>query len=160
MMKRILYFIGTFAYSGRSPFAPGTAGSLAALLLLLLCAGLLPAPVYAPVLSLGIVLFIAIGIPAAAYIEKNEGRTDPGLVVIDEAAGQWITFLFIPGNMLLSHPWLPVAGFLLFRLFDIFKPFPCRNAERLGGGLGIVLDDVIAGLYASVVLNLCFRFFL
>src|SRR3989339_1365140 len=157
-MRRLIYFIGTFAFSGGSPFAPGTAGSLAALGLLLLCVALLPASVYAIALSLGIVLFIAAGIPAAGYIEKMEGRQDPGCVVIDEAAGQWITFLFIPGAMLLSHPWLPVAGFLLFRFFDIVKPFPCRAAEKLGGGLGIVLDDVIAGLYAGVVLNLAFRF--
>jgi phosphatidylglycerophosphatase A len=112
------------------------------------------------VLALGILLFIGIGIPTAAYMEKQEGRQDPGCVVIDEAAGQWITFLFIPGAMLLSHPWLPVAGFLFFRFFDIIKPFPCRAAEKLGGGTGIVLDDVFAGLYAGIALNLCFRYFI
>lgn len=152
------YLFGTFFFSGRSPIAPGTAGSFAALLLYLLLAKLLPVDVFPVVLVLGIVLFIVLGIPAASYIANREKREDPGLIVIDEAAGQWLTFLFLPVPLVMAHLWIPLAGFLFFRFFDIAKVFPANLAEKLPGGLGIMADDVVAGLYACVLLNLIVKF--
>jgi phosphatidylglycerophosphatase A len=153
-MKLFWYTIGTFLYSGRSPFAPGTAGSFASLLLLLPLAYILTPAIFALVLVVVIILFIAIGIPAATFIEKNEGKEDPSCVVIDEAAGQWITFLFIPLPLLVEKPWLFGIGFILFRIFDILKPIPVRTLEQLPKGFGIMMDDVMAGLYACLGLNL------
>ena len=93
------------------------------------------------------VLF-AIGVWAATEAEKFFGRTDPGQVVIDEVVGQIVTLLLFPHR---NWKWL-LGGFLLFRLFDIIKPFPARQAERIPRGWGIMVDDVIAGLYGLAVL--------
>jgi phosphatidylglycerophosphatase A len=92
-----------------------------------------------------------VGIWAATRAEPLLGRKDPGPVVIDEVVGQLITYLFIPANA--SWP-LVVAGFFLFRLFDIWKPYPIRRLEALEAGLGIMADDVLAGVYAATVLAL------
>jgi phosphatidylglycerophosphatase A len=154
-MKRFLvYLFGTFFFSGRSPLASGTAGSFAALLFLALGARALPPSFYPLVQALLILAFACAGIPAASYIERMEGQKDPGCVVIDEVVGQWISFLFIPSALINSHFWILPAGFLFFRFIDIIKPFPARQAERIPGGLGVMLDDIIAGLYACVILNL------
>jgi phosphatidylglycerophosphatase A len=91
----------------------------------------------------GIVLSIALGVPAATIAARESGRHDPGFVVIDEVAGQWIALLGSPADW--RHG---LIALVLFRLFDITKPFPCRRLERLPGGWGIVFDDVAAGLYA------------
>ena len=84
-----------------------------------------------------------IGIPAASIVERESGHEDPGHVVIDEVAGQWIALLVCPTEM--RHA---VLAFALFRLFDVVKPWPARQLERLHGGLGIMMDDVAAGMYA------------
>jgi phosphatidylglycerophosphatase A len=89
-----------------------------------------------------------IGVPASGAAEKEFGE-DGGPIVIDEVVGQWIT---LAG--LVPTPFVLILGFLLFRLFDIFKPFPARRLERLGGGVGVMLDDVVAGVYAAIVLRL------
>jgi phosphatidylglycerophosphatase A len=93
------------------------------------------------------------GIWAATKVEKSTGIKDPGIVVIDEVAGQLVTFLLI-GRAL--SPSVLVLGFLLFRLFDVWKPYPVRNLERLESGLGIVADDLLAGIYSAVVLSVIF----
>ena len=93
------------------------------------------------------------GIWAAKRVESQLGRKDPGVVVIDEVAGQLIAFLFIPLQVGLKW-WMLVAGFLLFRLFDIWKPYPVRRLEALESGLGIMADDVLAGFYAAATLTL------
>jgi phosphatidylglycerophosphatase A len=95
-------------------------------------------------LALLVVVIFFLGVWAAGRSEQFFGRTDPGHVVIDEVAGQMTAFLLLP------HPsWkLLLAGFVLFRVFDISKPFPAGRAERLPGGWGIMVDDVIAGIYA------------
>lgn len=157
-MRFFAHLVATFFFSGKAPFAPGTAGSLASMVPLMLCAFLLPATAYAVILPVGILLFVATGIPAATFVSRELGRPDPGCVVIDEAAGQWITFLFIPAKLMTSVWWVPVAGFLLFRMLDIIKPFPVRQSERLPAGIGIVMDDVLAGLYACALLNLLVHF--
>jgi phosphatidylglycerophosphatase A len=91
------------------------------------------------------------GVWAATRAEKLLDRKDPGAVVIDEVAGQLITFAFVPFS---SGAWAVVLGFVLFRLFDIWKPYPVRRLEALESGLGIMADDVLAGLYAGLVLAL------
>jgi phosphatidylglycerophosphatase A len=103
----------------------------------------------AMLLLAGIVLSIALGVPAATVAARESGRHDPGFVVIDEVAGQWIALLFSPADW--RHG---LIALILFRLFDITKPFPARQLERLPAGWGIVFDDVAAGLYALGVASL------
>jgi phosphatidylglycerophosphatase A len=100
-----------------------------------------------------IICLTAAGVWAATRAEKLLGRKDPGAVVLDEVAGQLIAFVFIPVSFNLKW-WLVLAGFLLFRLFDIWKPYPVRRLEALESGLGIMADDVLAGIYAAVCLLL------
>ena len=88
---------------------------------------------------------------AATRTESLMGRKDPGAVVIDEVAGQLITFIFVPAS---AAAWVTITGFILFRLFDIWKPYPVRRFERLEAGLGIMFDDVLAGIYAAIMLSL------
>jgi phosphatidylglycerophosphatase A len=93
-------------------------------------------------------LLFLIGVWSAGKAEKIIGRVDPGQVVIDEVVGQIITFVATP-----RVSWIGlIVGFILFRAFDIVKPFPARQAERLPGGWGIMMDDVVAGLYSLIVL--------
>lgn len=144
-MDRLLMFIATGAYSGYLPKAPGTWGSAVGVLLWLLLSRLQPL-CYGAVLG---ILFI-VGVFSAGAAEKIVDRGDPGLVVIDEIVGQLLALSLAP-----SHPAAVVAGFVLFRLFDILKPFPVGWIDtHLHGGLGIMLDDVVAGLYALAVLQL------
>jgi phosphatidylglycerophosphatase A len=100
-----------------------------------------------------IIVVTALGIRAASRTEKLLARKDPGIVVVDEVAGQLIAFLFIPLGMSLNW-WILLAGFLLFRLFDIWKPYPIRRLEALEAGLGIMADDILAGVYAAATLTL------
>lgn len=105
-----------------------------------------------------IVCITLVGIWAASRTEKLSGKKDPGKVVIDEVAGQLIALSAIP---LWIHAWsMIVLAFLLFRLFDIIKPYPCRRLESLPSGLGIMADDVVAGVYAALVVAVvsCIRF--
>jgi phosphatidylglycerophosphatase A len=131
---------------GYAPKGPGTAGSLGAILI----AWLLHEYANVGPLSfaaLGVVLAIP-GIWAAGVVAKELGREDPQIVVVDEVVGQWIT---LAGATHLNwKSWL--AAFALFRLFDIWKPAPVRQLERLPGGWGIVADDAMAGVYAALVL--------
>ena len=144
-MDRLLMFIATGAGSGYLPKAPGTWGTLVGLLLWWPLAGLSMAAYLAAVA----VLFI-VGVASAGAAEKILDRGDPGVVVIDEIVGVLIALAAAP-----LHPVAALAGFALFRLFDIAKPFPVGWVDRhLHGGLGIMLDDVAAGLYALLVLHL------
>ena len=97
-----------------------------------------------------LVALFLVGVWAASRAEKLLDRKDPGLVVIDEVIGQLITFLVLPPG---ASWWAIGAGFFLFRLFDIWKPYPVRRLEDLEGGLGIIADDVMAGFYAALVLS-------
>ena len=98
-----------------------------------------------------LILITIAGIWAASRAESLMGRKDPGAVVVDEVAGQLITFLFVPFN---AGLWAIVAGFLAFRAFDIWKPYPIRRLEALESGLGIMADDVLAGAYAATLMSL------
>ena len=137
--------VATFFGAGFGKPGPGTWGSVAAVLLWAACAfGLHPTPHnLLLVLLAGIALSILIGVPASTIVARQSGRKDPQIVVIDEVAGQWIALLFCPIDW-----YHPLIALILFRLFDITKPFPARQLESLPGGWGIVFDDVAAGLYA------------
>lgn len=137
-------FLATGCKSGDSPVAPGTAGSLAALLPCWVLS-LLPLSVSA----LFLIAFIVLAIWAAEAAEKILGQKDPGRIVIDEFAGMMTTLIGI------QFTWQSaLAGFFIFRAMDIVKPFPIRYLERaIPGGAGIVLDDVAAGIAAHLVLR-------
>ncbi len=136
--------------SGFSPFAPGTVGTAAALLPWLWLRTL-PLPFYA----LAIAVAFAIGVWASTWVVRRSGVQDPQVVVWDEFVGVWIALAAVPPGWI----WM-LAGFALFRLFDIWKPWPVSWAdEKLHGGLGVMLDDVFAGLYALILMQLA-AFFL
>jgi phosphatidylglycerophosphatase A len=143
--------VATFFGAGLGKPGPGTWGSVAALLLWAAVAwGLHPAPqTLLLVLLAAIALAVILGIPAATIAARESGRHDPGFVVIDEVAGQWIALLGSRADW--RHA---LIALLLFRLFDITKPFPVRQLENLPRGWGIVFDDVGAGLYALGVASL------
>lgn len=150
-MHTLIIFIATGCYSGYLPKAPGTWGSLVGLLLFFLLHGL-GLPVY---LAVTAGLFV-VGSFAAGEMEKILDNRDPGVVVIDEIVGMLIVMIAVPAT-----PLAMVLGFVLFRVFDIAKPFPVNFFDqRFHGGLGIMLDDVIAGIYSLVALQLVlFLFF-
>lgn len=137
--------VATFFGAGLGKPGPGTWGSVAAVLLWGIIAWLFhPTPNGLLLVAfIGIALSITSGIPAATIAARESGRHDPQFVVIDEVAGQWIALLGSPADF--RHG---VIAFILFRLFDITKPFPVRQLEKLPEGWGIVFDDVAAGLYA------------
>lgn len=144
-------FIATGAYSGYLPKAPGTWGSIVGVALWF---GLRKMEIV-PYLGIVAVLFV-IGTACAGSAEKIVDRGDPGIVVIDEIVGQLIALAAAP-----AHPATALAGFALFRFFDILKPFPVSWFDKhIHGGLGIMLDDVFAGLYALLILQIVWRFFL
>ena len=103
------------------------------------------------VMLLIVAAITVVGTWAASRVEKSLGRKDPSIVVVDEVAGQLVALLFLPFN---ASIWLVLAGFLLFRLFDIWKPYPIRKLESLESGLGIMADDILAGVYAAILLQL------
>ena len=132
---------------------PGTWGSLAAVVLWWLIASNIPPGMRLPVIGLLIVLSVAVGIPAATLEARGCGRKDPSQVVIDEVAGQLVTLIAAPIG------WKALlAGFILFRAFDIVKPPPIRRLERLPEGTGIVVDDLGAGVYGLIVMQLLLHF--
>lgn len=149
-MDRLFMFIATGAGAGYLPKAPGTWGSLAGVLLWLVF-GRLDWPLYSAIVA---VLFV-IGVFSAGAAEKIVDRGDPSLVVIDEIVGQMIVLTAAP-----LHPAAILAAFALFRFFDILKPFPVGWLDRcLHGGLGIMIDDVAAALYALLGLQLILFWF-
>ncbi len=143
--------VATFFGAGFGKPGPGTWGSVAAVLLWAAYASLAhPAPLTLTLaLVLAIALALLVGIPAATIAARESGRHDPGFVVIDEVIGQWIALIGSRANW--RHA---LIALILFRLFDITKPFPIRRLENLPEGWGIVLDDVAAGLYALCVASL------
>jgi phosphatidylglycerophosphatase A len=129
--------------AGYAPVAPGTVASALTVLLLWLV----------PFTRTSLVIFLAVvvgvGTWAAHHAEVALGSKDPGAIVIDEVAGMALSVLVFP----LTVPVL-ITGFLFFRLFDIVKPFPAGASQRIGGGVGVMIDDLIAGVYALLVLGL------
>lgn len=146
LMKHPLGWLAAGFGAGFSPRAPGTVGSLAALLPWWFFLRDLPLPMYLAVLVVG----FGLGVWASHWAIRETKIQDPSLVVCDEYIGMWIALLMAPAGW----PWM-VAAFLVFRFFDIWKPWPVSWADRkLHGGLGAMLDDAFAGLYALGVLQL------
>lgn len=145
-MNRIFLLIATFFNIGRMPLAPGTWASMVTMLTLYFVNPYLVS-FWAKITSFLIIFFI--GIPSAGYAEKFFQKKDPGQCVIDEVAGQMICLIFVPYSF--SYY---LAAFFIFRLFDIIKPFPVRIIEKLPGGMGIMADDIMAGLYTVSLIKL------
>jgi phosphatidylglycerophosphatase A len=142
-MTSLALAIATVLGVGRVPFAPGTFGSAAGLLIWAALSGSLPAQAAAI-----LVVFVA-GSWSGGIAEHHYGATDPGAVVIDEVLGMLITLFLNPVG------WTgAVVGFVLFRIFDVIKPYPANRLERLHGGLGIMSDDAMAAVYANMVLRM------
>jgi phosphatidylglycerophosphatase A len=138
--------IATWFGCGYAPVGPGTVGSLASVLLAVLLQRIFGPVRWPLMLVTGLLLFPGIwaSTKAARYLRTK----DPGMVVVDEVLGQWVTLLAVP-----VLTWKAVAvGFLLFRLFDIWKPWPVRRLERFPDGIGIVADDLAAGAYGALIL--------
>lgn len=143
MKKKVAFVIATWFGVGFSPIAPGTAGTFAALPLYFALRGFGATAI----LFAAFVLSVA-GIWAAGVVAEHSAEEDPQFVVVDEVAGVLLTLAFAP------HSWAGVAlAVLLFRVFDMTKPFPARAAEDLPGGWGIVVDDLVAGAWAAVLTN-------
>ena len=144
MKTRLAVLLATVGYVGHFPIAPGTAGSAAALPLYFLVRA-----TGSPAFEVAVMLALLVaGCWAASVAETHYARTDPGYVVLDEVVGMLVTLLLVPVSITGA-----VVGFFLFRLFDIIKPFPARQSERLHGGIGIMTDDVVAGIYGNLALR-------
>ncbi len=153
-MKIIYKAFATALGAGYSPFAPGTAGAIVGCFALWLFEKYnIISTTSTPILFIGLITGTTVlGIIATNNLEKEWGK-DPQKVVIDEVVGLWITMMFIP------FTWLNLLiAFVLFRFFDIAKPLGIRKMENLGGGLGVMADDMLAGIYGNIVLLIIIRF--
>ncbi|MDR3237330.1 MAG: phosphatidylglycerophosphatase A [Spirochaetia bacterium] len=150
---RLKRFLFTGFFSGYSPFAPGTAGTAVGMLLYFI-----EYIVFGPNIHWGVNLAIVLILlyPSVRICDWGEiffKEKDPGPVVWDEIIGYWVTMLFLP------YSWkAAAAGFVLFRIMDVWKPFPIYQLQNLKGGLGILIDDVAAGIYSCVILHILVRF--
>jgi phosphatidylglycerophosphatase A len=148
MIKRLSLEYASALHIGFIPGAPGTYASIATTLVYFLVFYL--SGRILPGLHFGAICMISLlGVLASTNVSRNAGLEDPQYVVIDEVAGQLLTFLFMPVN-----PLNLVLGTLFFRAFDMWKPFPIRRLESLKGGMGIMADDLLAGVYANLILQL------
>ncbi|MCK5014439.1 MAG: phosphatidylglycerophosphatase A [Candidatus Omnitrophica bacterium] len=146
MSDKLVRMLSTWFYVGDIPGAPGTAASAVAVLM---------AVILSPYIFLYIVVSVIItvlGFKVSGKMEDVLGRKDPGCVVIDEVAGIMVTFFLLP----LTIP-VVITAFFLFRAFDMFKIYPANKFEQIKGGTGIMMDDVIAGLYANIVMQIAVR---
>jgi phosphatidylglycerophosphatase A len=149
-VTRLAVFLATAAYTGYFPIAPGTVGSAVGLAAY--------AAVWwtrSPLVEVAVIaLLFAVGVWAGTITERYFGGIDPGPIVLDEVVGMLITLAFIPVG------WAgALAGFVLFRIFDVIKPFPAARLEKLHGGLGVMADDAMAAVYANVSLRLLIALF-
>ncbi|HWX54318.1 MAG TPA: phosphatidylglycerophosphatase A [Verrucomicrobiae bacterium] len=152
--SRFSWLIATFFGVGYLRPGPGTYASFATVLIWWCSSRYLPSPWLLPVAVFAAVLVSLIGIPPSTVVARESGIKDPGFVVIDEVAGQMIALIAVP----LNWKYL-LASLILFRVFDIMKPFPLRRLEKLPEGTGIMMDDVGAGLYALVLLQIWSHWF-
>jgi phosphatidylglycerophosphatase A len=149
-MNRFILILATGFGVGYSPIAPGTLGTLVAI------------PVYyflsniqSPIYEITLIASFFLSVWISQNAEKSFGKRDDPRIVIDEMMGFLITMLWVP-----QTTWFIIIGFFLFRLFDIIKPFPIRRLEKgLKGGFGIVLDDVLAGVYSNIILQIISYYF-
>lgn len=151
LLDKIALNIATLGPIGNLPKAPGTWGSATALML----TPWLFLPFSLATRAIILLAVLIIGALAATRAEKLLSAKDPGCVIIDEVLGQWTALLFLTAPM----AWIMLAGFALFRIFDIAKPWPIKRVETaFPGGLGVMLDDVLAGLYAMAGLHILLLF--
>jgi phosphatidylglycerophosphatase A len=144
-VTRLAVLFATVAYCGYFPIAPGTVGSAAGLGVYFLVWW-----TQSPILEVGLIAFIfAAGTWAATHAERYFGGIDPGPVVVDEVLGMLVTLAFIPVGWSAA-----LAGFFIFRVFDVIKPYPANRLEKFHGGFGIMADDAMAGIYANLTLRL------
>lgn len=136
-------FIGSGFYTGYSPVASGTVGSIAAMIIYLI-----PGFEQLYIILPATIIFIVYGIYVGNKFEAEYGK-DPSQCTVDEFVGTWISLIALPKTL-----WFIVVAFFLWRILDIIKPPPARNLERLNGGLGIMIDDVISGLYTLIIMHL------
>src|SRR3990170_1884712 len=143
-LNRLIIFLATGFYAGYLPYAPGTIGSLIGVGLFLIINSL--SPVYYLIVFF---LLFSLGVYISDRAEALFARNDPSQIIFDEIAGLLVAMALIPNGI----GWI-IAGFLLFRFFDIFKPYPIRDIEKkFNGGFGIMLDDVAAGIYTNILLQ-------
>ena len=147
MFKSLIKILSTFFYVGYLPLIPGTFGSLAGIAVFYLVRANPIALVSLTVILIGIGFFVS------GKTEQVMQKKDPSCVVIDEVCGMLLSLLFIPYDIRLV-----IAAFFLFRILDTLKPFPIGRLERLEGGLGIMCDDLAAGIYTNIVLQVVLRF--
>ncbi len=146
MSDRLVKMLSTWFYVGDFPVGPGTAASAVAVLI---------AVIFSPNLFLYVCATIAItvvGFMVSGRMEELLGKKDPGCIVIDEVAGIMIAFFMLP----LSWPVIFIA-FFLFRAFDMFKIYPVNKFEKIHGGVGVMTDDLVAGLYTNIVMQIAVR---
>ena len=142
-MIKIAKAVASVFYAGYAPVAPGTVGSAAA------AAVYWALPEWNPTIGVAVTLFLLlVGIWASSKAEGVYGH-DASKIVIDEFTGFFIAVLFLPKTLVVV-----ILGFFIFRFFDILKPYPLRHAERMEGGLGVMADDVLAGIYTNILLRL------
>ncbi len=146
-MQTVLKLVTTVFFLGYLPLVPGTFGSLAGLAVFLLARG------DVRWVAAWAVVTLALGFALSGKAERVFGEKDPRYVVIDEVAGMLISLLFVPYDLTLAF-----IGFLMFRIFDTLKPFPAGQLQDIRGSAGIMLDDIIAGLYALFVLQVIMKF--
>jgi phosphatidylglycerophosphatase A len=148
--EKAVVFLATGFYAGNIPFAPGTMGSVVGLAFCFFLSG-----IELPLALIPAVLFILFSMRIAHLAEKIIKKKDPGCIVIDEIAGMLVTFVGLPFNLITV-----VIGFIIFRILDIIKPFPIRAMEkRISGGIGVVADDIVAGIFANFLLRIILIFF-
>ena len=140
--------LGSGFYTGYIPFASGTFGSIAGLIIYYI-----PGFENPFVIIPAIIIFSFYGIYVGSKFEKLYGK-DPAECTIDEIVGMWISLLFLPKEI-----WISVIVFLIWRIFDIIKPFPARRLEKLKGGLGIMIDDIISSFYVLLLVHLFILFY-
>ena len=146
-MNPLIKFIGSGFYTGYIKYASGTFGSLAALLIYLI-----PGFERNEILIPATIFITAIGVPISTKFEQQYGK-DPSECTVDEVSGMWISLLFLP-----KQPAVYITAFFIWRALDIIKPSPAREAERLPGGTGIMLDDVISGIYTLGIMHALVHF--
>jgi phosphatidylglycerophosphatase A len=142
IIKTTSYIIATAFGCGYIPKIPGTVGSLLAVLIY----WFYPVDTNA-LITISLVLFF-VGVPVATIVEQSEGK-DSGKIVVDEITGQVLTFAFIPFSGINV-----ILGFILFRIFDIWKPYPINISQKLPKGWGVMIDDVLAAVYANIILQI------
>jgi len=146
MSDKLIKLFSTFFYVGNFPVAPGTLASAVGVLIYIL---------FYKAMFLYVLIFIAVtvlGFKSSGGMEKILNKKDPGCVVIDEVSGVMIAFFLIP-----LTPAVVMTTFFLFRAFDMFKIYPCNIIEKKGGAYGIMMDDIIAGLYTNIVMQVALR---